>query len=273
MISASGNVVVYQSAASNLVPEDDNGFDDVVVYDRALGSVQLISAAANGGPANGPSTPLAVSPDGRFVIFSSTATNLTRDPAPATCNPATTCTSQIYLRNRTAGTTELISRATGGEVANLASGAAAVSANGRYVAFASFATNLVAGDTNQAADVFLRDRTARRTARVSVGPSGVHTDGVPQISADGRYVAFPSADRHLRDLPKGSTQAVVWDRSQRRPIIASATDSGPSAGTVRSVSVAGNGAAVAFDSVGGNLLALDENGVADIVLRVVRTSA
>ena len=323
----------FQSSATNLVRGDRNGQDDVFAFDRAAGTVTLVSAGTSTHPANGRSTPLAVSPNGRFVVFASTAGDLTSDAQPSPCPPGQECNVEIYLRDRAAGTTELVSRSAAGQPANLPSGAAAVSANGRYVAFASFATNLVAGDTNRAADVFLRDRVAGTTRRISTGPGGAQANGpsdtqivsmtpdarfiafsttasnlaaheqpgswdvymadrgtgtlrrvsgaggrslfptisdngrrvafmtmaplargdragtwdiyvrsregftrIPlttpstaRISGNGRYVAFPSNDPSLPGLPAGSTQAVVWDISAGRAIIASMAGESPAA--------------------------------------------
>ena len=127
----------------------------------------------------------AISADGRFVAFSSDATNL----VPGDTNG----TADVFVRDRQTGTTRRVSVGSGGAQGNGLSVDPAISADGRFVAFASDATNLVPGDTNGADDVFVRDRQTGTTRRVSVGSGGAQGDRVsfdPAISADGRFVAF-----------------------------------------------------------------------------------
>jgi hypothetical protein len=97
--------------------------------------------------------------------------------------------------DRVAQLTRRVSVGPGGQQANSLSYFAAISAHGRFVAFDSFASNLVAGDTNDSFDVFVRDRVAQVTRRVSVGPGGQQANGLSfelAVSAHGRYVAFAS---------------------------------------------------------------------------------
>jgi Tol biopolymer transport system component len=219
LLSADGNVVVYQSSASDLAAGDGNGLDDVFAFDRSTGSVSLVSANTGGAAANGPSTPLAVSSDGRFVVFASTASDLTSDVLPGGCAPQDGCNPEIFIRDLASGTTELVSRALDGQPANLPSGAAAVSADGHAVAFASYASNLVPGDTNRAADIFVRDRRAGTTRRISVGPGGVQANGasdteIVSMTPDGRVIAFSSTASNLgaRDTP-GTWDVFIRDRA------------------------------------------------------------
>ena len=206
VLSADGTMVAFQSAASNLVAGDRNGLDDAFVLNYATGQTQLVSVATDGGPANGPSTPLAISPDGRYVVFGSSATNLTPDALPGRCPPTMGCISQIYLRDMVAGTTDLVSRATTGAPGLLGSGAAAVSADGHFVAFTSSAPNLVPGDSNRMADVFLRDRWQGTTRRLDVTAPGSQANGpadMQQITMtpDASFVAFASAAPNLARRP------------------------------------------------------------------------
>ena len=134
----------------------------------------------------------AISADGRFVAFVSFATNL----VPGDTNDAT----DVFVRDRQTGTTRRVSLGPGGVQGNGGSAGPAISANGRFVAFFSAATNLVPGDTNGTADVFVRDRQTGTTRRVSLGPGGVQGDGDSvgaAISADGRFVAFESDATNL----------------------------------------------------------------------------
>ncbi|GLZ00697.1 hypothetical protein [Actinoplanes sp. NBRC 103695] len=182
------------------------------------GRIELVSVSPGGDDveyANDPSP--AISADGRFVAFTSRAVDL----APGDTNGRE---ADVFVRDMRAGRTTLVSRTPGGTSGNLGSGAPSISADGRYIAFHSGASDLVPGDTNGAVDVFVRDLRRGRTARVGLGPGGVQADrggGVPDISADGRHVAFASsstnlvpgdtnatADIFVRDLDAGRTERV-----------------------------------------------------------------
>src|SRR5204863_310450 len=134
----------------------------------------------------------AISADGRFVAFTSLSTNLVAGD--------TNGWQDVFVRDRETRTTERVSVDSAGTEGNSWSGTPAISADGRFVAFVSDATNLVPGDTNKAADVFVHDRQTRTTERVSVdsaGNQGSWGSGAPAISADGRFVAFCSASPNL----------------------------------------------------------------------------
>ncbi len=187
-ISADGRYVVFLSYATNLVAGDTNGYWDVFVRDRQSGTTERVSVATGGAEGNADSySPASISADGRYVAFSSDATNLVAGDTKGAAD--------VFLRDRQSGTTERVSVATGGAQANFGGSAPAVSADGRFVAFLSDATDLVAGDTNGSTDVFLRDRQLGTTQRVSVGAGGWEASFpsyAPSISADGRCVAFAS---------------------------------------------------------------------------------
>jgi Tol biopolymer transport system component len=134
----------------------------------------------------------AISADGRFVAFRSFASNLVAGD--------TNGSYDVFVRDRRAQVTRRVSVGPGGQQANRYSFAPAISAHGRFVAFRSLASNLVAGDTNGTEDVFVRDRRAQVTRRVSVGPGGQQANfssGEPAISAHGRFVAFDSGASNL----------------------------------------------------------------------------
>ncbi len=193
-ISADGRWVAFHSRAANLVADDTNGAADVFVYDREGGIIQRVSVGPGGSQANGDAFEPAISADGQVVVFASVAANLDPDfpPPPGI--------SQIYAHDRTTGVTRLISRAQNGAPGNGDSRAPAISADGRYAAFASAADNLVPGDTNHAQDIFLVDLAAHSVARVSIASAGIQANrdsDLPALSADGRYVAFVSAATNL----------------------------------------------------------------------------
>ena len=155
-------------------------------------------------PANGGSGNAAISADGRFVAIASAASDLVRGD--------TNGVYDVFVRDRLRGVTIRASVGQRGIQANARTGLAGISRSGRFIVMWSDASNLVAGDTNGIADVFVRDRVARTTERVSVGPAGLQLDtesGQAAISADGRFVAFSSGGNvFVRDRAAASTELI-----------------------------------------------------------------
>lgn len=203
-ISSDGRYVAFPSVASNLVPNDSDLDDpsDVFVRDRLLGTTECVSVdRLSGYPAGFCHGNPAMSPDGRYVVFSSWSPNVVAGDANES--------EDVFLRDRQLGETYLISVDTNEQQADYDSYDAAVSADGRFVVFDSYASNLVPGDTNGWEDVFLRDRTLGTTTRISVsdpGEQGNGPSGDPSISADGRFVAFMSDASNL--VPGDTNQAI-----------------------------------------------------------------
>jgi Tol biopolymer transport system component len=199
VVSADGSVIVFTSAATDLVPEADaNGSGlDVYMYTVATGHIRRISLDSRAHQrAVGASYAASVSASGRHVAFVSTAALDRLDsPANASMLLRPEPFAQIYLRDVHTGTTTRLTRSNGGGHANGASGRPVVSADGRYVAFSSDASNLVQGDRNRVSDVFLHDRTTNATVLVSRSTRRGAANGAslnPAISNDGRFVAFQS---------------------------------------------------------------------------------
>jgi Tol biopolymer transport system component len=116
--------------------------------------------------------------------------------------------NDVFVRDRRTGRTERVSVSTGGDQSNDESDDPALSANGRFVAFESLASNLVPGDTNGVEDIFVRDRRTGTTRRVSLGPNGIQGNGASQdaaLSATGRFVVFQS---EASNLVPGDTNGV-----------------------------------------------------------------
>ena len=198
-LSGDGRFVAFESGAA-LVPTDTNSLADVYVRDRLLGTTIWASVPLTG-TAGGPSTAAAISADGRFVAFQSTANNL----VPGDTNGV----SDVFVRDLQTGTTARVSVDSAGTPGNGASDAPSLSGDGALVAFTSQATNLVVDDTNNATDVFVHDRRTGATVRASVATAGTQADRAsydPRLSADGGFVAFdtdaeqPRARRHQRRL-------------------------------------------------------------------------
>jgi Tol biopolymer transport system component len=149
-ISADGRYVAFSSEASNLVPGDTNGTSDVFVRDLGTGATSRVSVSGAGDEANNESFGAAISADGQHVAFLSEASNLVSGDTNAKFD--------VFVRDLGTGSTSRVSVSTAGEQANDHSYDLAISADGRYVAFSSEASNLVPGDTNGTSDVFVRDR-------------------------------------------------------------------------------------------------------------------
>src|SRR5438034_1099294 len=200
-LSADGRFVAFTSAAPDLVAGDTNGVSDVFVHDRQTGATERVSVDSAGTQGNGESTDVALSADGRFVAFTSAAPDLVTGD--------TNGVADVFVHDRQTGTTERVSVDSAGTQANGAGTGVALSADGRFVAFTSAAPDLVAGDTNGAADVFVHDRQTGRTERVSVDSAGTQANGAScggALSADGRFVAFASA---APDLVAGDTNGAA----------------------------------------------------------------
>ena len=149
-LSAEGRLVAFESYASNLVPGDTNGRLDVFVHDRQTRLTERVSVDSAGIQGNGSSRQPSISADGRFMAFTSDATNL----VPGDTNGRT----DVFVHDRQTGTTERVSVDSAGNQGNAGSSGVGISGDGRFVAFTSSATNLVPGDTNSVADVFVRVR-------------------------------------------------------------------------------------------------------------------
>jgi Tol biopolymer transport system component len=269
IISADGRFVAFESRASNLVPDDTNGTIDTFVHDRLLGTTERVSVDSAEGQANGADEffafGIAISADGRFVAFASTATSL----VPGDTNSA----SDIFVRDRQMGSTEIVSISSAGLQAGGESQEPAISADGRFVTFASAATNLVPGDTNDQADVFVHDRLMGTTERVSVNSAEGQANGGSirsAISADGRFVAFRSDARNLVPGDTNSADDIfVRDRlagTTERVSVSSGGGQATGSGTDHP-SISADGRIVAFESSAANLVPGDTNGQPDIFVR------
>src|SRR5436190_1064825 len=208
-LSADGRFIAFVSLATSLVAGDTNGATDVFVRDRLTGTTERVSVASGGTQSNAASLGSALSADGRLVAFQSDATNL----VVGDTNGAT----DVFVRDRQTGMTARVSVASDGTQANNVSTYPALSADGRFVAFQSAATNLVAGDTNGATDVFVRDRQTGTTERASVASGGTQGNGSsagPVLSADGGLVAFHSTATNLvAGDANGAYDVFVHDRA------------------------------------------------------------
>ena len=262
-ISADGRFVAFESEAGNLVPGDTNGMMDVFVHDRQTGKTKIISKNSKGKLGNNHSAQPAISADGRFVAFHSTADNL----APNDKNGM----ADIFIHDRQTGATKIISKSSAGKQGNGGSYIPVMSADGRYVAFESGADNLVKGDTNGKSDVFVHNRKTGVTEIISVdsnGKLGNNNSYEPSISDDGRYVAFASeADNLVPGDTNGKSDAFAHDRQTGKTKIVSVDSAGNqqnNGGLCSNPAVSKDGRYVAFESEAGNLVPGDTNGKSDV---------
>jgi Tol biopolymer transport system component len=214
-LSANGRYVAFQSSATNLVRHDTNKLGDVFLRDRRTNKTTRVSVNSHGRQGggdrtnNGSNAPV-ISANGRYVAFHSADSNLVRGD--------TNRVFDIFLHDRRTGRTTRVSVSSAGTQANAESlGAASISADGRYVAFTSLASNLVFGDANEITDVFVRDLATGRTTLASLGASGAQGNdgsaaGGVAFSANDRFLAFSSAaDNLVSGDTNGKTDAFVRD--------------------------------------------------------------
>jgi Tol biopolymer transport system component len=282
-LSGDGRFVAFASRASNLVPGDTNrsradGYKgtDVFVYDRRRARIRRVNVSTSGTQANDGSGSPKLSADGRFVAFDSSASNL----VPGDTNG----TTDVFVRDLRRGTIERVSVRSDGGQASGGGGSVDISADGRFVAFASAAQDLVADNTTGITGVFLHDRAAHTTVRVAAGPggpSGVFLDRL-RLSADGRVVAFSAVETsapegraihppalYTYDIVRHTTELVSVSSSGQRPNSACLAGSIVRSCEPRNIlaDVSSDGRFVTFSSTASNLVPGDTNAATDVFVR------
>ena len=271
-VSADGRYVAFFSDATNLVPGDVPFTRDVFHRDRWDGVTTLVSVSASGGYANGGGENPTMSADGRFVAFASTSTDLLAGP------DANGAIQDVFVRDVVAGTTAVVSVTSAGVQGNADSDFPVISANGRFVAFVSLATNLLPGPDANAAndgDLFVHDRLTGATELVSRSTSGAQGNDdsfVDAISSDGRFVTFGSAATNLLPGPDANglfPDAFLRDRLAGTTECVSVSSTGVQSNrTSNPGGVSDDGRFVAFESDANNL-GPDDNGffIGDVYVR------
>ena len=264
-VSADGRYVVFASDAADLVLGDLNGFEDIFVRDMQTGTTMRISISSSGVEANGPSGRPNVSADGNLIVFESDARNLGSSPD---LNNYT----DVYRHDRSTGQTVRISTTTLSLDTDGASTDPVISADGAVIAFRSEATNLIGGDTNSAADVYVSDSTG--ITRVSLTNLGAEGDGWSgqlfgiDLSGDGQLVLFASGatnlvagdtngwvDIFLRDRAAGTTERMTLS-----------TTGAEGDKSSRSGTISNDGNLIAYDSAATNMVPGDTNDFPDCFL-------
>ena len=260
-ISRDGRVIAFWSRASNLVPGDTNGEEDLFTYDRVSAVVTRANVSSAGTPAEPADDGIhivgdrpALSADGRFVAFDSMAGNLVADD--------TNGVADVFVRDRQAGMTERISLQSDGTEASLPSGGPAISDDGRFVAFWSQAA-LTPDDVDGVFDVYVYDRQAAALERIGATTAS----NPPALSGDGRFVAFESDATDIVPGANGKHHVYVHDRT-----LAQTTRVSVGAGAIQGdgdsgePAISGDGRWVAFRSAATNLVPGDANGNDDVFL-------
>ncbi|MEF3311490.1 fibronectin type III domain-containing protein [Paenibacillus sp. GYB004] len=264
-VSEDGRWVVFGSEAANLVAGDTNGKEDIFLRDRMNRVTKRISMSQSGLEANGSSHAPVMSMDGRFVLFSSFATNLLAAPGSGS-------TEDLYLYDGETGGLEKVAEDVSAGYVYVYERPYAMSENGRYVAFASYGTNGVEDDFNNNWDVFVKDRWSGQTTRITDRMYGSfkypHTTRI-SMTPDGRYIVFTS-DEH--DLVPGDTNGrsdvFVYDRKTgltERVSLSSSGEEGNSAS--ESGSISADGRYVVFTSYANNFIPGDDSYNLDLFVR------
>ncbi|MCP9489714.1 MAG: DUF6531 domain-containing protein [Solirubrobacteraceae bacterium MAG38_C4-C5] len=275
-VSSSGRYVAFESVAPDLVSGDTNAKKDVFVRDGEDRTTERVSIGPSGAQANGNSYGASISDDGRYVTFTSVASNLVSGD--------TNATADVFVYDRSAKTIDRVSVSEVGGQLPAGGDDPAISGDGRYIAYVTRSAAIegvqcpdlpegVAPDTNGVEDVYAYDRSLKRTVQVvsstswdqcrDTGQEIISTANGPSvnpsISKDGAYVTFESSATYL--VP-GDTNAArdvfVRERSRTRPTRVSIADTGSQANATSSQpSISDDGRYVAFQSVASNL---DQNG-------------
>ncbi len=264
--SSDGRYVTFTSLADNLVEGDTNGDRDVFVRDLQAGTTERISVSTEGVEGNSASGGLGAGPgrisgDGRYAVFGSFASSLTTED--------NNLRDDIFLRDRTLGTTVRASVSSDGAEGNDHSLYGDASDDGRYVVFHSASSNLVPEDTNDEIDVFLRDIVAGTTTRISVGLEGAEANDrseFARISADGSIVTYQSLASNLVAGDTNSLRDIfVQELNSGMPARVSLADGGGQANSHSSFpAISANGGAVAYQSLAANLVPDDTNEAFDV---------
>jgi uncharacterized repeat protein (TIGR01451 family) len=275
-ISDDGRFVAFVSLAENLVAEDTNLATDVFVRDRLLGTTERVSVSSSGRQGNGNSGLLNlmggpnISGDGRFVAFSSEASNLVRGDRNA--NP------DVFVHDRLTHETTRVSVSSAGAEANAGGTEPDISRDGRFVSFLSFADNLVP-DGNFTGDVYVHDRQTGVTERISQAPDGSDANGqslfVPRLSEDGRFVYFSSFASNLvdGDPDNGDVDAYLFDRQIRTTT--AITSNRPSSGVIShgiAGGISGDGRFLTFTTQDTSFIDPDTNGFVEDAWLVDRST-
>jgi Tol biopolymer transport system component len=266
-LSEDGRILVFASAAANLVPGDTNAAEDIFAYDRITQKTERLSVGVQGEQADGSSYAPSVSADGKRVVFLTQASNLNPD-ASSQCLTAG-CFS-IILHDRSTSQNTLVNRNTLGLRIPVVPLDAQISGNGNFVVFTT-QNPVTVGDTNGEGDIVIRDLAANVTRAVSVdatGNTGQHSSRQPTVSNDGRFVAFSTRSVLVPDDTRGFNDVYMRDMQTgtiRRMSIT--TNDKQASESSFGGAISADGKSVAFLSAAANLVPHDTNARVDVFVR------
>lgn len=268
--SADGTKVVFTSGASNLVPGDTNGEPDIFVKDLATGALTLVSAAADGTPANAESTFAALSSDGTKVLFATAASTLV--PGDTNGGP------DLFVKDLATGAVTMVTSASDGTPGNAFVSGFAFTPDGTKVVFASEADNLVPGDTNGLMDIFIKDIATGETRLMSAAADGTPGNGYSdtfKLSPDGtRLLFYSESDNLVPGDTNGRPDLFVKDLvSGAVTLVASRSDGTVGSSGLVSATFSPDGTKVLFSTDATGLLPADNNRGADIFVKDLATGA
>lgn len=277
-VSADGRYIVYESEANDLVSSDGNGFNDIFLYDRVAQTNTRISEASGGGTANGFSVFSDISDDGRYVVFSSRATDLVSGTSyPSQINHPVSGglvqPNQIFLYDTQTDTMTLVSTQEGDATAaaDNVSLRPVISDDGQFVVYESFSTDILAADTDTVKDIYRYNVQAGTTELVSVSTGsvkGTANSEEASISSDGRYVAFTSAASNLAGTVDGVVDVFVRDMdTSTTTAVTSGANNAPGLNDSQQPAISADGRYIAFESFRPDLTTdSDTNAEQDIFL-------
>lgn len=265
--SDDGRYVAFDSRSTSLV-SPDSSVADIFLRDTVSGTLTLISSSTADVAGNNTSTNPAMSSNGRWVAFQSSATNLVSGDTNAGYD--------IFLKDTQNGDLTRISTTTGGDEGNAASTNPVVSSDGRWVAFQSNASDLVSGDTNSGADVFLKDTQLGTLTRISTTTAETEGDGTsfaPAMSPNGRYVSFDSTSTNLASGDSNAVDDIFLKDIQTGTLsrVTSTFTGGFGNKDANDSRLSSDGRYVSFESAASNFVSGDANGNWDVFVKDMQT--
>ncbi len=264
--SGDGTFVVFDSFASNLISGDSNSKRDVFLRNTQSSTTSRISLTSSGTEANGASRLPVISADGRYIVFESDASNLVMGDSNGT--------TDVFLFDRNNDSLKRLSTNNSGNAGNNTSQRAAISADGRFVAFESDASDLISGDSNNSSDIFVYELATNNLTRVSIGSGTEQANNDSyraDISGDGRFIVFDSTATNLVDSDSNSSRDIFLHDRQTGNTSRLSINSFNVQANNDSIepSISADGDYVSFTSTATNLDSVvnDTNGVNDIFVR------
>lgn len=262
-ISSDGRYITYASSSTNLVAGDTNFADDIFLYDTVTEITKRISVDSGGNQGNSWSYEPSISGDGRYVTYASDADNLVAGD--------TNVTTDVFLYDTVTEITIRVSVDSFGNEADGYSNIPNISSNGEYITYGSDATNLVPGDTNFTADIFLYYIDTQETARISVDSGGTEGNGYSfysAISGDNRYTVYQSdADNLVAGDTNIATDIFLYDLvNETTTRVSLDSGGGQTNGSSLYPSISSDGRYIAYQSEANDIVAGDSNLSQDIFL-------